>query len=516
LKLYHLYQQCKSRAIIFDELKKTLPFLFIFGISFILYYPVFFTYFSQDDFFHFKVSLKFTNFLNMFGFYPFSERGIAFYRPIFREVLFNLFYSVFGLNQFPFRILQFFLLFLNSILGFFLVKSISKNSKVAYFTAFFYATCSSQVSPLYYLAGGIQVLGATTFLLLTVILTFKFLEFKNIKYLICSYFTFLLALFSHELSSVLPFLIIFLILTYLPYKKALDKSWQFIPFFIILAVYLYLEVTKIGFSSSEKQYQTVLSIKGILNAYMWYGGWALGLPEMLIDFVKPGFKLNPDLMRYWGNYYSFIFPAFFLSISLLFLKIALIIYQAIVKNHSYNKKILFFIFWFMLSLIPVVLLPLHKSTQYLEPGLVPFWAIIGFIIFGSPLIKSNLKIEKVYIGVLIGSLFLLSSTSIVLERTTYPASQRGQIAEKLIKQITLTYPTLPKGSTLYIQNDPNYPFVATEWGSSSKQAALILNNADALQLIYKDPSLKVYYQDFLTNPKVLDGIKIYSMTAKIF
>lgn len=484
-------------------MKKILPFLIIFSTVAILYYPVLFTYFSQDDFFHFKVSLtdgSILQFINLFGFHPFTERGIAFYRPIFREDLFNIFYSLFGLNPYPFRILQFSLLFLNSFLIYHLINKFFNNKYLSFFVSFFYAISSAQVSPLYYLAGGIQVLGATTFLLLTLLLAFKNLFF--------SFFTFLLALASHELASIIPFIITSLLFIRYPFKKAFKKLWQVLPFFFVLSVYLYLEITKIGFSVSEKQYQAIFSLKAILNSYMWYIGWALGLPEMLIDFVFPGFKLNPTLMRYWGSYYYTIFSTFLISLLLL---LAGSIYLLIKKNKLFfDKKFFFFGFWFILSLVPVILLPLHKSTQYLETGLGAFWTIIGLIIFNI----YQLKILRIFCIILVISLFTLSATSVILQRNTYWAAQRGRYAEQLIRQVTTAYPTMPKGSVIYFKNDPNYPFVAKEWGSSSKQAAFILNNADALRLVYKDPTIKVYYED-LEKPDYSKE-NVYSLVAKIY
>ncbi len=503
-------------------MKRLIVFLLIPFTVLLLYYPVIFTYFSQDDFFHFKVSLTdggLSQFINLFGFHPFAERGIAFYRPIFREALFNVFYSLFGLNPFPFRILQLLILFLNSILAYYLIFKFFKDRYLAFFVAFFYTICSAQVSPLYYLAGGIQVLAATTFLLLTLILILKSSAL--------SFVTFILALGSHELASITPFLISALFFVRFSFSKALRNIWKVLPFFLVLFIYLYLEITRIGFSASEREYQAIFSLKTTLNSYMWYMGWALGLPEMLIDFIFPGFKLNPSLMRYWGNYYMVIFSTFLISLLLLLIGT---IYLLIKKNKLFfNKKFLFFVFWFAFSLVPVILLPLHKSTQYLATGLVAFWTIIGLIILNVyqssrfPLVnldkigvKWERQVVRICLILLIISLFILSVTSAILQRTTYWAAERGRYAEQLIKQVTTAYPTLPKGSIIYFENDPNYPFVATDWGSSSKQAAFILNNSDALRLIYKDPSLKVYYEDLDKLPVNYSKDKIHNISAKIF
>lgn len=503
--------------IILIKLKKYLIFSIIPLIALLLYYPVIFTYFSQDDFFHFKVSTtngSISQFANLFGYHPFSERGIAFYRPVFREAFFNIFYSIFGLNPYPFRILQFVILFLNSFLVFYLINKIFREKYLAFFVAFFYSISSAQVAPLYYLAGGIQVLGATCFALLSLIYWEKYLSNQALKYMIFSLLAFIFALGSHEISVVTPFLLIGLSIAIQGFKKTFSHIRYFILLGLIITIHIYLEINFIGYSASEEQYHPVLYIKSILNSYMWYTGWALGLPEMLIDFVLPGFKLNPSLMRYWGNFYTIIFSAFFTSISLIVFSVSfLAIYN---KGVLFSARTLFFLFWFFISLLPVIFLPLHKSTQYLELGLTAFWTLIGILIIHTYiLLKKRIYFAKTYATIFCLCLFLLSASSIVLQRTTFWAAQRGKFAKQLIQQVTNTYPTLPKGATIYFENDPNYPFIANEWGSSTKQAALILNNEDALELVYHDPTLKVFYED-ISKPVSKNDVKIYRVVAKLF
>lgn len=489
-------------------MKKFFPFLIIYLIVTILYYPVLTTYFSQDDFFHFKVSQTdgtLTGFLNLFGFHSFEERGIAFYRPIFRETLYNTFYSLFGLNHIPFRILQFLIHFINIFLVYILILKIFQKKYLSFFVAFFFGISPSNMATLYYLAGGIQALGATMFILLTLIVFIRYLETNNIKYAVFSFVTFLLSLGSHELAAILPFLLIGLIILYRPKKEwNIIKLW---PYFLITSIYLYLDITKIGFSSGELQYQIIFNPKIFLNSLAWYSGWALGLPEMLIDFVMPGFKLNPTLMRYWGNYYTVIFSSFAAVLAILTLSIR---YFFINKSFIFqNKKFLFFLLWFPLGLIPVIFLPSHKSTYYLTPVLPAFWAMIAYLIFNTHMIR-------ILIVTFCLAAFTISATSINLVHSTYWAAQRGKVAEKLIREVASKYPELPKGSVIYFTNDPTYPYVAKEWGGSSKQASVILSGSDALQLIYKDPTLKVFYEDLGELPEEIPQDRIFTVVAKIY
>src|SRR3990167_637405 len=116
-------------------------------------------YFAQDDFFHLKVSqttgtLK--EFVNLFSFRSFSERGgIYFYRPIFREGLFNIFYRGFGLNPLPFRFLHLVIHILNTVLVFKLIRLLTKNERVSVVGSLVFGISAANVGVLTYLAGGI-------------------------------------------------------------------------------------------------------------------------------------------------------------------------------------------------------------------------------------------------------------------------------------------------------------------------------------------------------------------------
>jgi hypothetical protein len=499
-------------------LKKYYPFLIIFSVVFLLYHPVLTTFFSHDDFFHFKVSAtngSFTEFINLLGFHPFAARKIAFYRPIFRDLLYNSFYGLFGLNHLPFRTLSFIIHFINIYLVSHLMQKFFKNKYLSFIAAFFYGVTASNVSTLYYLAGGIQVLGVTMFILLTLIFFNDYLETKKVSLLKKTFITFLLALASHEQAASLPILMSGLILVKCDLKKSITKIIKLWPFFAVLAIYLYLNITIIGYSSGEAQYQTQFNLKKNFNSLAWYSGWAFGLPEMLIDFVPPGLKLDPRLMRYWGNYFNIIFPTFAISAIITISGSLLLVIKK--KKIMLDKRIWFLVSWYVLALSPVLFLPSHKSGHYLTPALPAFWGIIAYVITKSfsEMKKILPKYTKVIFGILLISLVTLSSTSAVLGKTTYWAAARGKLAEKLINDLTIKYPSLPKGSIVYFQNDPNYPFVSESWGGTSKQAYFALNGEDALQLYFNDPTLKVLYEDLEAIPSDIPSEKIFAITAYI-
>src|SRR3990167_6616773 len=144
-------------------------------------------HFAQYDFFHLKVSqttgtLK--EFINLFSFREFSERGgIYFYRPVFREGLFNIFYRIFGLNPFPFRLTQLLIHLVNIFLVYKLILRITKKTIVSLISSLVFGLSAANIAVLTYLAGGIQASGMTMFLLLSMIYfsKFKFIAFLKRK-----------------------------------------------------------------------------------------------------------------------------------------------------------------------------------------------------------------------------------------------------------------------------------------------------------------------------------------------
>lgn len=451
-------------------------------------------YFSQDDFFHLRVSqtdgtLK--QFLGLFSFKAFSERGgIYFYRPIFREGLFNVFYQLFGFNSLPFRFLQLTIHLINTLLVYKLVKALTKKETAPLIGSLIFGLSAANVGVLSYLAGGIQASGMTMFLLIS---TLFFLKNKRLY----AFIFFVLALASHEIAVSFPAILVGVT----AFKEGGGKITRVIkwlwPYLVVVGVFLFLQVKVIGLPISETQYGFNFSIARILNSYVWYFAWSLGLPEMLLDFVGPGLKLNPNLMNFWGSYFKFIFPLF---ISLIFTLVLG------VKKEIRNKIFWLFAFWFLVGISPVVFLPLHRSTYYLALSMVGVGGMIGLIF------ERSLK-EKKRVGYLLVFLFIsLSLITINLSRKTYWAINRAKIARELIMEVKSNYPSLPKGATLYFLNDPDYPVINEDWGGSAKQAKVVLSGSDALTLLYKDKDLKVLYEgDELKDM----GKYIFPVVAKI-
>jgi len=176
----------------------------------------------------------------------------------------------------------------------------------------------------------------------------------------------------------------------------------------------------------------------------------------------------------------------------------------ILKSRKQEKKRqAFFFLWFLICLLPVIFWPWHKFSFYLT---VP---LLGLVSFFAILLK-NLPKVLVFLAILL--LFAVSLTTVRISQGTYWVISRAKIAKNLITDLKSQYPELPRGASLYFQNDPDYPFIAALWGNASTQAYYALSGENAAQVIYDDKTLKVYFED-LGKPSEEEGV--FPIVARI-
>ena len=428
--------------------------------------------------------------------------GQTFYRPISREIYNLIMYKLYGLNPFPFHIMNLILILVNLRLLFLFIRLLSQNQVAPYLTIAFYLFSSVHSIKLYYLSS-IQTLLMTSFALLSCIYFVKFIKTKILNYYLGSILLFLIALFCHESALVLPgimFLIIFVV-------RGLSLKQKIIflfPVFTLMGLY-YLSLGQTTNLPSQQVYQPIFQPKVILNSLSWYVLWSFGIPEMLVDFVKPGLVLKDEFYLWYGYYAKIVFPL------LLILITGFLFIMWRFKNTFLTRNFVFLVSCFLISISPFLFFPQHKFVYYLGFPIVWFSATLGLIL--SEIWKVG-KVHKIIVGFLLLTFLIISNQTTVLNSRTHWAAKRAKSAEVLVQQFKKDHPFLQKGSTFYIIDDPEYPVISKEWGTSSKQAFYILSGSDALQLLYKDSSLKVYFEALEDLPKNLSSANLISFTAK--
>ena len=479
-----------------------LAFIFILFFLFLWFNKSINSYFSQDDFFHLRLIMDkditdipwfFTNYLE----------GQTFYRPVSRETFNLIMYKFFGLNPLPFHIFNVLLISSIGLLLFMFIKKLSKNPVFAYFTLIIYLSSSVHSIELYYLAS-VQTLMATIFLMLSLGFYFRFLEKKLLSYYLSSILFFLISLFCHESVIILPGIMILINLLFTKDKNI--RNYCLVVPIIALALLYLLSIGNSLSLPKQQVYQPVFQPKSILNTLSWFVLWSFGLPEMMVDFVRPKLLLKEEFKIWYGYYANIVFPMLIFTFSSLLVLIVLL-KKIILKD----KFLFFFVASFLICISPFLFFPQHKFVYYLSLPVVWFSAAVGLILAVS---WKNRNFYKAFSVILPLTFIIISYQTINLNSTTYWAAKRAQAAQVLLDQFILKYPSAQKGSIFYILDDPSYPNIAKEWGTSSQQAFYILSGSDAVRLLYNDASIKVYYQSMENLPVDIDSNKVKKVMAK--
>lgn len=464
-----------------------------------------FSYFSQDDFFHLR-SIMDKSFSNIPSFFMSERKEYAFYRPLSRETYNLVMYQLFGLNSLVFHLVNFALIILNGWLIFKFCKLLINKLMINLIALVLYFFSAVHNIELYYLAS-FQTLISTTFVLSGLVCYLNYLKRGIKKFRFFSILFFVLGIASHESAAVFVILAILLELFGAGAKKIKLNSIliNIAPFLIILVFRFLLHLTGSPIDG-QISYQPVFNIKNITNTFAWYTLWSFGMPEMLTDFATLTLDFNPNLFKFYSYYTSSVFPLFLLIIlSLILIGISLF------KSTWRNKNIWFLAFGYIASLSPFLFFPGHKFVYYLT---LP---ILFFSIFLGSLLGKYWHLgitHKFLILTFITAFMVISYQTINLNKITYWAAKRAASARYLINDLQRKHPEVAKETIFYIKDDPDYPFISKEWGTSSKQAFFILSGSDAFKLLYKDPSIKAYYESVTGPPKETntDKLIIYEPT----
>jgi hypothetical protein len=455
------------------------------------------SYFSQDDFFHLNVIFD-KKLTDIPSFFLSKQADYAFYRPLSRETYNLVMYRIFGLEALPFHLVNLVLIAIIGLLTFLLTRKLFTSQIVAWFSLSLYSVSSVHNIELYYL-GSVQLLLATSFIGISI------LTYLN-KKMVLSIVFFILGLMSHELAITLPGIILLLELFVLKGQRLYAKKTliKYLPFVLIGLIYFILS-SFISNLPQQQEYKPIVNFKSLVNGFGWYIAWSFGLPEMLIDFVRSGLKLNSDFSRWYGNYLSAILPFLTLIIS------SILIFF-LFSWRQFNKRLLVFLSCaFLTSISPFLLFPLHKFIYYLSFSTIWFAIFLAYIL---SIAWESGHIKKLWVILVAFSLIFLFKQTIDLNSTTYWAAKRSKAAEVLIRDIKVSHLNINKGTLFYLVNDSNYPFIAEQWGGSSRQASYIMSGKDALQLIYKDRSIRVYFEDIDNLPSNIDPSKLVTLVAR--
>ncbi len=464
---------------------KSLSSLVIF-LGLLLFSPSIFNFFSSDDWFHLRVSqiTSIPQFLNFFSFQN-SPQSTLFYRPLSTQSFFFVFQTIFGLHPVFFHLffLCLFALILTQLYRF--IAGITKSKQTALLALIIYAFSITNLPRLYFLSGSQEI-----FLSLFTLLCFNAYLSKTRLPQALTYFWFLLALLSKETAIFIP-IYLFLIDTLFLKRNSFRRL---LPLFIISGFYSLLIYTRLATHLiGDATYVFNFYPKTALNTLMWYVLWALGAPELLVDYIGPGLRPIPRFYTDFGPWAGIILLPLLVLIFLLIFTL----FKSRNKLYLIKNQLFFAITVFIISLGPLLLLPNHKFTLEMA---VP---LIGFSLGLACLLKSLSRYRYLVLGAF---LFLNLSMYFLLYNRHYTIT-RARVSQNIFTYLQKNYPQYPKNQFFFFINDtPNY---GADWGSS-KQIAHAINVSELFRVFYHDSTINVYYQDLAPPPEQAPIIKLSS------
>lgn len=463
-------------------LKRNIYLLLILAVSFIIFFPSLFAFYTNDDFFFLKIAnvSSLGGFLNFFNLAR-DIGNIGVYRPLTLRVFYFLTVEFFHLNPLPLRIISFLTFFIDIFLVGRLAELLTKNNRTALFSSFLYAVSATHFGQLYYV-GMFQELFLTLTFLASVIFFIKYEAAKrrSVGKLVISFIFFILAMMSKETAVVLPAIFV-LVHFYLSLTKKIKVSirtliFSLSPFIVVLGIYLFMHFHYFGLILGDSYVWNFSPLKSV-NTLTWYILWSFNVPEMLVDFIGPGLHINPNLLKYWSNE---IIP-----ILVLFLvEICIAVYVFVRNKFSLNTiyYLLFAILWFGITLLPVLFLPIHKFTYYLTLPLV------GVVLILSHLFEED-KISKVGIILFLTIWTAMSVLTIRLAIQTNWVTQGEEISERVYLYFKQNESNLALKSIVFVDTpkDTSLPWSPT----ATVKTALSGNNF--FDVFYPKLAAKIFY-----------------------
>ena len=315
----------------------------------------------------------------------------AFYRPL-QMISYALDYDIWNLNVIGFHITNMLLHILVALCIYWMINILYNDNKLSLLTSALFVAHPIHTEAVSYISGRADSL-CVLFMLLCFIIYIKQIDHRRISMLgyILLLLIYALALFSKEMSIILPLLLLFY---HFVFKKKVGVM-KFVSLLGVLAVYLTVRLTYLKSISSPPQIgsDTMLDrIPGFFAAILSY------IKLLLLPF--------PLHMEYGAKLFKFSDPRAIAGIAVIF---TIFIFAYLKRN---NRIILFSIGWFFLALFPVS--NLYKINTYMAEHFL-YLPSIGFfllIAYSLTIIHNNKRYGVLGTILIIFSLLFYSALTI--------------------------------------------------------------------------------------------------------
>jgi len=470
------------------KIKSWLHLLIIYLMGIGLYYPALNNFFTHDDFFHMKISQvnSIKDFLAFFNIFK-APADWGFYRPLTTQVFYFLNWKVFNASHIWMNVMAFLMFGVVMVLVYQLVKRLV-DTRMALLTTWLYVTSATHFTHLYFVAD--QELGHAMFFLGSVILFIDYLLQNKKKKLWLAWLCFIGALMSRETAIMLPVALVIVAIwikkrqkVIVPLKKVL---WALSGFGLTLAGYIYAHVFHYGLVKGDS-YIWVFSAKTTLNSLAWYGLWSLNLPQLLVDYIGPGFKINPNLMQFYGKEITLIVSLF--GLLMVLLAMAMVLGYKTIRKRFLELGLT--ALWFACLLLPVLFLPWHKFTIFLTLPIIGVTMALGIVIVGAKerLEKMRKNLGKVFMVMVVLVYVCLSAATVDLTRKTHWAVSGAKVSRRVYEYFLNNYLELDETMKVYFFDRPEDDELP--WKPSNELKVILSGNN--FFSVFFDDKIRAYY-----------------------
>jgi tetratricopeptide (TPR) repeat protein len=319
--------------------------------------------------------------------------GGASYRPL-RSISYAIDYYFWGLNPVGYHLSNILFHIVTSLLVFGIVFHLMGSYWCAVSSALFFSLHPVQTDSVAYLSGRRDILCAL-FYLAGFYFFLRYREDRRLKYLLLTFFSYILSLASKEMGATLPLLLfIYDFVEVTSGEKGIWRSFKevwsryyplYLPVFLVGVWFAYYKVF-INYPSTRHEYYggsiatNFLTVGKILIYYLKL----ILLPVVLnADYSFNAFPLSKGILE-TGTIFSFV--------------ILTGIFYLIVKLLAREKAIAFGLLWFFVTVLPVCqIFPHHEllAEHYLYLPMVGMSLIIGHAIGEVP---KGYRFRRLFIG----------------------------------------------------------------------------------------------------------------------
>lgn len=438
--------------------------LFFFLISLLIYYPIYFTFYQQDEW-------QIVGHMISGGWFSIFN-GLSIVEIIFGQqgrILSNLLnYILFLSIPYSIALLATYSIFvhaINAFLIYLLAKKLLKNKIESLITSLFFLTSSVANQAVGWFGTSVSVLTATFLILLSLFYFIRYFETKNNKFAWLSYILLFTSLYFKEIGASLFLLYFIIYLVHLYKRKAVwDKIIFFVPIIYFL-VFFVLRVINILFSSHKlvnyANSTTPLKTFLVSNLIVYNlsaisqmiipVNFALNISRQFLFAMYPFLKTNSQADLLLQSIGVDVVSITFSSIILIFLFLFLISS----KKVAYRNILLIALSLIFFSILPYIILfkngPYLESRYYYLP-LAGVSLLCGLLF----LLLRSLRIKIFfYLSLVIFFVFCLVHVQVTMSEL-YKQTSLAKDRLLILNAVKKDKPFLSKKTIFYITSDTNY------------------------------------------------------------